>query len=100
MDNEEYRSSTNMNLLIPCSIIPLDVDEVREFGNILGELQVNSSRFREQTSLFCLAYHAKNAYRWRIGHDTCRRVLERAKKYTTLFDYSNEFGGGQMKEAM
>lgn len=96
---EEYRSSVNMNLLIPCTIA-LSRDEREEFGDIPWELQVKSAIFREQVTLFCLAYLAENGHEWRTGHPNCWKILRKAKKYTTLCEHSNMFGDGEKMKAM
>jgi Heterokaryon incompatibility protein (HET) len=96
---EEYRSSVNMDLLIPCTIA-LSRDEREEFGDIPWELQVKSAIFREQVTLFCLAYLAEKGREWRTGHPNCWKVLRKAKKYTTVCEHSNMFGDGERMKAM
>ncbi|KAI1826969.1 heterokaryon incompatibility protein-domain-containing protein [Xylaria intraflava] len=91
---ENYRGSVNMKLLIPHCISSEDYhvrgDYVKLFGDIPGEVVLNSAKFHEAATAFCLASHllADRLNRTRVVD----LVLERAGKYTLLLGEPDLFG--------
>ena len=96
---EEYRSSMKMNLLIPHSLV-LSKDPARgALCSIQGEIQVNSTNFRKQSTLFCLAF-------WTAGEESpdgrakCEEILKRAGKYSVLYKHGDSVGPGFARKPM
>ncbi|KAI3322845.1 heterokaryon incompatibility protein-domain-containing protein [Xylariaceae sp. AK1471] len=88
---ENYRAGTNMKLLIPHCIsseeFPDDYsdDYVEISKDLPGEILLNSTRFHEVATAFCLAFQP-------LDNDLLeakKLVLERARKYTLLLQESD-----------
>jgi hypothetical protein len=97
---EEYCSSTKLELLIPHSPGLLKAHGKCEFGSIEGELRVNSTQFRKHTTLFCIAYLRKTSQGWKHGHHLCTAILKKTKKYNVLYNYGHSIGDDSMGRAM
>ncbi|KIX96810.1 uncharacterized protein Z520_07530 [Fonsecaea multimorphosa CBS 102226] len=86
---EDYCAATNMTLLIPHDASLEDQKwgaKATLFGDLEGELCVNSANFREEASRFCLAYKNERQGQGRL-EEMAGRILQRAGKYTvTLQD--------------
>ena len=95
---EDYRSSVKMTLLIPLD--PSITQARGKWCSIPGELQVNSAKFHEQSTLFCLAFLRKTGEEWQDGRNKCRDILNRAKKYSVLFEHGSLAGHGFARKAM
>lgn len=95
---EDYRSSVKMTLLIPLD--PSITQARGKWCSIPGELQVNSANFHEQSTLFCLAFLRKTGEEWQGGRNKCRDILNRAKKYSVLFEHGDLAGHGFARKAM
>ncbi|KAI0544138.1 hypothetical protein F4679DRAFT_58538 [Xylaria curta] len=85
---ENYKGGTDMTLLIPHPLswkLPRSGREI--FGDVPGELCVNSRLFSDQATKLCLAFR-------RTGHPTLRKremiesVLSKAGRYTLLLHKS------------
>jgi hypothetical protein len=90
---EEYRGATRMKLLIPhCpSLYKNHMKDV--LGDMEGELQVSSTDFREQATLFCLAYRGEAEGE---RQEICDLILSRTRKYKTILEYTDELSGKAM----
>ena len=86
---EDYRSSTRMCLLIPHSLYLRKMHARKDFGNIPGELQINSANFRRAATVFCLAY-CQDPTSDRENCEVCMRILTRAGKYNILLKFQND----------
>ncbi|KAM3413579.1 hypothetical protein BST61_g11448 [Cercospora zeina] len=82
---EEYLSSTTMDLLI--RLAP-GLATRREFGHISGEICIGAAQFREQATLFLLAYRhtTSNALQKR----NCAKMLKRFGKYSVQFQFQHD----------
>ncbi|KAI0872855.1 heterokaryon incompatibility protein-domain-containing protein [Hypoxylon argillaceum] len=80
---ENYRGGTYMKLLIPHHISAKDYsDEYASlFGDIPGEIVLNSTEFHEVATAFCLALDSSVDLR-----EAKERVLERVRKYNLLLE--------------
>lgn len=90
---EEYRGSTRMKLLIPHSHSLHKNGMKIVLGDMEGELQVSSTDFREQATLFCLAYREEAEGERRA---ICDLILSRTRKYKTILEYTDELSGKGM----
>lgn len=97
---ENYRSSVNMNLLIPHSLRLNRTQAGREWCSIPSELQVNSADFHEQATAFCLAFRQKVGAEWQGAHSKCEDILSRARKYNLLYQYGDFAGQELARKAM
>ena len=95
---ENYRSSVKMTLLIPLD--PSITQARGQWCSIPGELQVNSVEFHEQSTLFCLAFLRKRGEEWQGGRKKCGDILNRAKRYSVLFEHGDLVGHGIARKAM
>ncbi|KAJ9664587.1 hypothetical protein H2201_005099 [Coniosporium apollinis] len=88
---EDYRASTKMTLLIPHRrSLEVQKRSVRDstgrkplFGDLRGELCINSANFRREATRFCLAYQKRKRHEEQ-DDVTCKNILMRAGKYTEL----------------
>lgn len=83
--HEDYKAGVKMIYLIRHSMnLERQKDSLKDiFGNIPGELRLTSTKFREETTRFCLALRRsrnKNHPQWEV----CQRILKTAGKYTAL----------------
>ncbi|KAI1132700.1 heterokaryon incompatibility protein-domain-containing protein [Nemania abortiva] len=80
---ENYRGGTDMKLLIPHCIPSEDYcdDYVEYFGDVPGEIILNSADFHEAATAFCLAFDAPAEL---MGARSL--VLERARRFTLLLE--------------
>ena len=95
---EDYRSSGKMTLLIPLD--PSITKARGKWCSIPGELQVNSAKFHKQSTLFCLAFLRKTGEEWQGGRKKCRDILNRAKRYSVLYEHGDLAGHGFALNAM
>jgi len=80
---EEYLSGLRMDLLIPvkpCVQVP------GCYGEIAGEFCAQATRFREQATIFLLAYLATG---WKQYHASCCAMLPKIEKYSITLKRSN-----------
>ncbi len=102
---EDYRSPMEkMNLLIPHSLCLSGTQAGEEWCSIPGEVQVNSTIFHGESTLFCLAFllaFSSEAGEKRQDHCAkCERILKRAGKYNVLYRYGGLAGHGPARKAM
>lgn len=97
---EDYRSSTKMNLLIPHSLCLSRNQAKKEMCSIPGELQVDSATFHEQSTVYCLAFLREATGRWQDGRAKCKEVLKRAGKYSVLYQHGHSAELGTARKAM
>ncbi|KAI1409746.1 hypothetical protein F5Y13DRAFT_169379 [Hypoxylon sp. FL1857] len=83
---EDYRASTRMILLIPHhrslerhKLAATDYVERLLFGDVEGEICINSTDFKKRATEFCLSYRKRSENR-----DICDRILKTAAKYNVL----------------
>jgi len=88
---ENYKSSANMKLLIPCNPA-LESSPIGEgtFGRFHGELWFSSLTFHVQATRFCEAYRRSRA----DSSDVCEKILARAARYTILLEEFRPEGRG------
>ncbi|KAF2136894.1 uncharacterized protein K452DRAFT_292032 [Aplosporella prunicola CBS 121167] len=85
---EDYCAGTEMHLLLPHGR-SVNKDMFDLFGNIPGELEVNSAKFRRAATLFCLAYkHAPAHAKENVGVAMCNDVLSKASQYNIVHKYT------------
>ncbi|KAI0107137.1 heterokaryon incompatibility protein-domain-containing protein [Nemania sp. FL0031] len=86
---ENYRGSTRMRLLIPHCISSKDYPNyyIKLFGDVPGEIVLNSTEFHEAATAFCLAFDPPASLR-----KSRQLVLERASKYTLLLEKPGVYG--------
>ncbi|KAI0441014.1 heterokaryon incompatibility protein-domain-containing protein [Xylaria telfairii] len=94
---ENYRGNTAMQLLIPHCISSEDYHNgySRLFKDVPGEVVLNSTRFHEAATAFCLAFDPPNNLA-----NAKKLVLERAGKYTLLLQESDPFGNNLARRSM
>ena len=87
---EDYLSSIKMVLLIPHehSLEAQKRQAHKLIGDLPGELCVNSAKFRERATEFCLAYQKQQEHGH--GEETCKTIIDRAGKYTALLRRTNK----------
>jgi hypothetical protein len=90
---EEYRSSTNMDLLIPHDPSLERGNYTNVFGDMDNELLVQSNDFRTEATLFCLACLNNGDFEWQAGRMICKRILKIAGKYNIMLRYSPDVEG-------
>lgn len=78
---EEYRSSTNMLLLIRHNHV---LKKKRAFGRLHGELCISPVQFRTQATLFLLAYENEGRPQQK---EICMRMLQVVGKYNILYRF-------------
>ncbi|KAK0303173.1 hypothetical protein LTR82_017647 [Friedmanniomyces endolithicus] len=81
---EEYLSSTNMHLLIRCKP---GVEAKYKFGILRGELCVNAADFREQATLFLLAFKQETDHKL---SKKCAKMLKRFGKYNVQYHFQHD----------
>ncbi|KAI0904053.1 heterokaryon incompatibility protein-domain-containing protein [Ustulina deusta] len=86
---ENYRGGTDMKLLIPHCISSENYrnNHITLFGNIPGELILNSTSFHKAATAFCLAFDPPTGLM-----KAKELVLERAGKYTLLLEEPGLYG--------
>ncbi|KAI4151690.1 MAG: hypothetical protein LQ340_003362 [Diploschistes diacapsis] len=98
---EDYRASIKMKILIPhdhhISALKRSSRMACLFGSLDGELCVKSTRFRRETSRFCLAFKEICDQQQR---QKCERILRRAGKYTVLLRNTCERSGDSIYRPM
>ncbi len=87
---EKYLSSTNMHLLIRCKP---GVKAKGEFGILQGEMCVNAANFREQATLFLLAF--KQECNCKLT-EKCAILLKRFGKYNIQYHFQHDARGKAM----
>jgi Heterokaryon incompatibility protein (HET) len=97
---EEYLSSVYMNLLIPHLPALRKGRAWRVIGDLPGELEVNSAKFRRESTLFCLAYLRKRGHEWQPGIAACEQILQKAASYKILYEYPRCTRKGRKQQAM
>ena len=80
---EEYLSGLRMDLLIP---VKPGVRVPGRYGEIAGEFCAQATRFREQATIFLLAYFATE---WKQYHQSCAVMLSKIGKYSITLKRSN-----------
>ena len=83
---EDYLAGTKMWLLIRHAHGLKKSFARNELGHLSGELVVKSEDFRKYATLFCLAL-CQRTDRSSLIRATCQKVLQRAGKYSIIYDY-------------
>jgi Heterokaryon incompatibility protein (HET) len=97
---EEYCSSIDMYLLIPHHPDLIKEHAKSLLGSMQNELQVNATRFRQRSTLFCLAILRMIDHQWRIGWHLCKDILIKVKKYNVLYEHGHAIGDDNMGRPM
>ncbi|KAK6431493.1 hypothetical protein LTR95_012347, partial [Oleoguttula sp. CCFEE 5521] len=87
---EEYLSSTAMHILARCRP---GIAIERKFGILRGEICFNAAKFREQATLFLLAFKRGNQPK---QLRKCAKMLKRFGKYSVLYHFQH----GTRRKAM
>lgn len=80
---EEYRASTRMVLLVSHARFLEKQKDRKRFGDLVGELCINSVEFRKRTTRICRAYLTDDALEERHRR-SCEVILGRAARYKEL----------------
>ena len=80
--------------------LSLNKIQKKKWGNIPGELQVNSVNFHEQATLFCLAFFDKAGAKSQNDGAKCEEILRRAGRYNVLYEHGHLVGPGFARRAM
>jgi len=97
---ENYRGGKEMRLLIPHTIAPTDycAHYVELFGDVPGEIILNSTEFHEAATAFCLAFEPATQA---MGLIKARElILERARRYRLLLRERGRFGLDLARKSM
>ncbi|MCJ1410566.1 hypothetical protein MMC19_004652 [Ptychographa xylographoides] len=98
---EEFLASTNMILLLPCTLDRTGLFEnengVELFGKTAGEIEVRPLNFRTEATNFCLALyrHVDKA-----AQNRCSEIFKHARRYTSLYRSKYAAGPSSVIKAM
>lgn len=99
---EEYLAKNNMHLLIPHSPgLEKDIPG-KPLGSMFedNEIEVDAGLFRRRLTQFCMACILDGEHNPSLDTTSCRQILEKASRYTTLSQYGEWIDSGRKGKAM